>query len=469
MRWNGKGIRIMQTSAREIQRTLDTEILLQAFDWNTAVNYQDAWYQFLESCADEICHAGYTAIWLPPPWNDTSQNRVGYFWQDFNKNTAYGKDAELKSLAAAFKKRGIKIVYDIVLNHRNMGVNANDIWSNIPIDEQRANTDYKLLHNFSLFDNGRNDLNLRNKKVLNIFADEMVNLIVNYSAGGFRFDFAKGFDADIPKHLIDKIQKRLIRLGLQMPELFLVSEYWDANQDHLKTWADISKTKVFDFPLHHEMNHGRFSNTAIRRALNTNPESAWRELAVTFVDNHDTGHSEIYSFKKDKYADYAVDIRHLYVEQHLRGHAYAYILLTPGTPCVYWPHWHAWGRYDGMKEHIAELITIRKLVGIHATSDISFHEVNDDSGLLATVIGTKEIITIGIYNEGKTITLDSVVAATEHSNIYYAKNGWGFISCATDSQIVNLLDRLNSFKKTTSIKEAHCIESPEIAYRFNRL
>ena len=43
----------------------------------------------------------------------------GYLPQDYeNLNTAYGSEADLRRCVAALKRRGLKVLADIVVNHR---------------------------------------------------------------------------------------------------------------------------------------------------------------------------------------------------------------------------------------------------------------------------------------------------------------------------------------------------------------
>jgi hypothetical protein len=92
---------------------------------------------------------------MPPPWRDFSKNRVGYFWTDFRSESkddptsAYGNDADLEKVAIKFQSRGIKVIYDLVINHKNLDKGTykrgeiKGIWGKIPLENQRANLDYK--------------------------------------------------------------------------------------------------------------------------------------------------------------------------------------------------------------------------------------------------------------------------------------------------------------------------------------
>lgn len=90
------------------------EIILQGFNWES---HRDKWYVKLESQLDEIAEAGFTAVWLPPPSDSVSAQ--GYLPRDLYKlDSAYGSEAELRSLVRAMHDRGLKAIADIVINHR---------------------------------------------------------------------------------------------------------------------------------------------------------------------------------------------------------------------------------------------------------------------------------------------------------------------------------------------------------------
>ena len=73
----------------------------------------------------------------------------------------------------------------------------------------------------------------------------------------------------------------------------------------------------------------------------------YNRYAVTFVDNHDTYRDE------NKYTG------------NIQA-AYAFLLSSPGIPCVFWPHWVG-------EDHdaINRMIAVRRAVGLHSQSDVT--------------------------------------------------------------------------------------------------
>src|SRR5580698_1099260 len=111
-------------------------VMLQAFYWNVPqTSDAGSWWQNLEQKAQEFKEAGFTAVWLPPPYKGASgTSDVGYGVYDrydlgeFNQKggvaTRYGTLAELKTAVGTLKAKHIQVYADIVMNHM-MGADEN--------------------------------------------------------------------------------------------------------------------------------------------------------------------------------------------------------------------------------------------------------------------------------------------------------------------------------------------------------
>jgi alpha-amylase len=144
---------------------------------------------------------------------------------------------------------------------------------------------------------------------------------------GWRFDFAKGYSANIAKIYVQNTSPS-----------FVVAEIWSSlsyngdgkpspNQDHdrqeLVDWAqtvggpatafDFTTKGVLQVAVQGELWRMRDGNGKAPGMIGW-----WPERSVTFVDNHDTGSTQNYwPFPSDKV---------------MQG--YAYILTHPGVPCI---------------------------------------------------------------------------------------------------------------------------------------
>ena len=371
------------------------EIILQGFHWNTVREAPNAWYDRLREMAPTIAADGFSAIWMPVPWRDFSSwsdgansgGGEGYFWHDFNKNGRYGSDGQLKQAAAALNAAKVKVLYDVVPNHMNRGYPDKEI--NLPAGQGFWRHDCSDPGNYAndcddgdRFMGGDADLNTANPQVFGMFRDEFANLRGNYGAGGFRFDFVRGYAGERVDSWMSAAHDNAFCVG----ELWKSpGEYpsWDWRntaswQQVIKDWSDRAKCPVFDFALKERMQNGSIADW--KNGLNGNPDPRWREVAVTFIDNHDTGYSPGQNGGQHHWA----------LRDDLVRQAYAYILSSPGTPVVYWSHMYDWGQGP----LIRQLIQIRRAAGIRADSAIEFH--SGYSGLVATVQGTAQTLVIAL-------------------------------------------------------------------------
>ncbi|MCU1734940.1 DUF1921 domain-containing protein [Pseudomonas sp. 20P_3.2_Bac4] len=369
------------------------EIILQGFHWNSSRVSGESWYTILAAKAATIAQDGFTAIWMPPPWRDgskwadaasgTSGGGEGYFWQDFNKNSQYGSDDQLKQAAAALNKVHVKPIYDVVPNHMNGNFPGQEV--QLPKGQNFWRDDCQPVSKCDDgegFMTGDADLNTANPRVFEMFKDEFANLRDHYGAQGLRFDFVKGYAAE----RVDSWMQGFGTQGFCVGELWkapneYASDDWRSKaswQDALKDWSDRAHCTVFDFALKERMQNGAIADW--RHGLNGNPDPRWREVAVTFVDNHDTGYSPGPNGGQHHWA----------LPEERRNQAYAYILTSPGTPTVYWPDMYDWPR----GELIRKLIRIRRDAGVKADSAISF--LGNYSGLVARTTGGKGTLLIAL-------------------------------------------------------------------------
>ena len=102
----------------------------------------------------------------------------------------------------------------------------------------------------------------------------------------------------------------------------------------------------------------------------------FNRFAVTFVDNHDT-YRDGSKFNGNVIA------------------ANAFILCSPGTPCIFLPHWKSY------KAEIKKLIAARNAVGITNESQVTVLETGRDI-YAAKVTGTKGTLVVKIGSRSYT-------------------------------------------------------------------
>lgn len=348
-------------------------VMLQGFYWDS---FEDTKWTNLTSQVDELS-AYFDLIWVP---NSSSSGyySMGYmpqYW--FQHESSFGTEDELRQMINAYKKRGTGFIADVVINHRNGVTN----WYDFPEETDHNGVTWKLGLDAICCDDemayasgqptptgaadegenfdGARDLDHTNSTVQGAVKAYLDFLLNELGYVGFRYDMVKGFspyyvglynDAAVPA--------------------YSVGEYYDGNYDLVTGWIDgtIRNDKIqsgaFDFPLKFAMNSAfgypsDFAKLAWwRNDLNANQPAGlihmdgFRRFSVTFIDNHDTYRDGGTVFSNDYYL----------------MAAHAFMLCSPGTPCVFLEHWME------HKADIKHLIDIRKSVGIHNQSAVEVWE-----------------------------------------------------------------------------------------------
>ena len=377
------------------------EVMIQGFHWTTDVS-TTKWYDVVKNNAANLQNAGFDAIWLPPPSKSTGG--MGYIptvWYDLNN--AQGTQAQLVSLITELHNKNIKVLADIVVNHRGGTLGWYDFstpswntpaqtWSicsnsNISASGQKGtgNPDYdpaqaglKSPGTTGLFTAAR-DLDHSNVEVRNGIKTWMLWLKNEIGFDGWRYDFVHGFDGKYIKEYNDATSP-----------YFSVGELLEGDRNRIVKWLDYTKagtntasSTAFDFA----------TKSALQNAFNDNNLSylkdgsgkasgligVWPDKAVTMLDNHDTGP-----------VPYGQDLWIFPGSKVLNG--YAYILTHPGTPMVWWPHYFDWG----IRTEIDKMIKLRKDNLLSSTSTLNI--VAATNNLYAAIIDDKVAMKLGSDN-----------------------------------------------------------------------
>ena len=378
-------------------------VMLQGFYWDY---YDDeGWgsWNALKGQADDL-DGFIDLIWIPnsatvksDEWNYPPHNRdMGYmpcYW--LKHDTYYGTEAELKSMISTFKDKGIGIIEDVVINHKN-GLTS---WCDFPNESVTTadGTTYTL--NWTLADICNNDNGGYVKTMYDVTGaddtgddfdgcrdldhtgDNVQQNVKTYldflqkelGYAGFRYDMVKGYGATYVG-IYNKYAK----------PTFSVGEYWDG-WDGVTNWITGTtqdyniQSAAFDFPLKFLINNA-FKGSFDGSALNTQGlagDNYFQRYSVTFVDNHDT------------YRDGSC----MSNASHVLA-ANAFILAMPGTPCIFLPHWKTY------KTPLKKMIAARKAAGVNNQS--AFTRWNLDGGIGFEVTGTKGkvFVTLGYVTGG---------------------------------------------------------------------
>lgn len=360
----------------------DNTVMMQGFYWTS---WQTSpWWSVLDNKAPEMSAAGIDLIWFPP--SSDSLSPEGYLPRKLNlQDSKYGTQTQLISAINSFHSNGIKVIGDIVVNHRvgtsdwadftepawpPSSVCSDDEWGQ---GEGAADTG-KTYHAARDIDHTQSYV----RESVSGWLDHLRNYI---GYDGWRYDYARGI---APGYYNMYSQSS--------SSAFSVAEIWDnldvnnsdTHRQQLCDWMDSAggNIKTFDFTtkgiLQHAIANKEYWRLIDRYSMPPGLIGWWPTNAVTFIDNHDTvnrlsspGHKS-WPFPTNKI---------------MQG--YAYILTHSGIPCVYWSHFFDYG----VKDEITALIKIRKTYGINSGSSVRIIKASQD--VYSAIIDGKVAMKIG--------------------------------------------------------------------------
>ena len=359
-------------------------VMLQGFYWDS---YFDSKWTNLEAQAPELSQY-FNLVWIPQSANCGGDKSMGYddFYWFTNYNSSFGNEKELRSLIQTFKSNGIGTIADVVINHRKNVSN----WVDFPVETYKgvtyemkstdicANDDggktkkwadengYKLS---SIYDTGEDwggmrDLDHNSTNVQTIVKAYLKMLLNDFGYAGFRYDMVKGYSGKYTGIYNDATKPN-----------YSVGEYWDGNASVVKNWLNATKVNgqitsaAFDFPIRYVVRDAIKDNWSTVKTDGLINDPAYKQYAVTFVENHDTEYRSSSKqqdpIRKDTLA------------------ANAYILASCGTPCIFYKHW------IDCKQDIKAMINARQLAGITNTSNTTFNAIRGEGYNGIRTIGNK--------------------------------------------------------------------------------
>lgn len=346
-------------------------VMLQGFYWD---GYKDGSWKSLMQQADELSKY-FDLIWVPQSgYCNALTNQMGYapvWW--FRHDSAFGSEADLRKMIQLYKSKGVGIIEDVVINHRNGNTN----WCDFPTETWNGHTMSWTLADICNNDDGGEtrrqgynvtgandeaddfpgfrDLDHTSANVQSNIKLYLDFLLQDLGYTGFRYDLVKGYKPYYTAMYNNHAKPR-----------FSVGEYWDGSYNAVTNWIKEGQytSAAFDFPLQIAMkevfNNGTWSGLS-NKGIAGDPSMS--RYAVTFVDNHDTFRENHYNVHNNILA------------------ANAFILALPGTPCLFLKHWQWY------KDELKKMIKARKEAGITNESRIIRQEAVD-GGYITVVQGT---------------------------------------------------------------------------------
>ncbi|MFK7812510.1 MAG: alpha-amylase domain-containing protein [Maribacter sp.] len=330
-------------------------VLMQAFYWD--VTEGGIWWETLATKVDDWAADGIDAIWIPPISKGQSgrfsmgYDPADYFdFGDFDQHgtvqTRFGNREELDNLIDKAHQNNLAVIADMVINHNSGGaLEPNEFQGgqtytlfNVPSGLFNRNKHDFLPNGLRGEDSGQfagfPDMDLDSDYVQQWMwksEQSVANYYMNtIGIDGWRFDFVKGYGTEVVKDWVSTLGG------------FAVGENFDGNlAEVVQPWVEDTGLSAFDFPNFFNMRDA-FNGRNLQRLEAASLFVARPDKAVTFVGNHDTEN------RQDNDLDFP---------NAFELHAYAFILMAPGYPSVFYSHYERSG--SEQKEAIKQLIMIR--------------------------------------------------------------------------------------------------------------
>lgn len=402
----------------------DDRVMLQGFYWESYRHGHPSdfpeygnkhWYAIVKNAAPQIHEGRFSLIWMPPP-SFSGNKSAGYNPKEYFKfDNSYGTFQEHRDALVALLQSGVEPIADIVINHRDGTTNWVDftnpawgIWAICRTDEaffniasgvtntpasQKGNCEepetYRPEGTYA-YDSFR-DIAHTDARVRKDIERYLLSL-KSLGYRGWRYDMVHGFGAKWIA-IYNKITQPTFSVGEYDWDKHAQQRGWvwetatntsatTSPENRLKTSSD-----VFDFSTQFTLKSITSSNykalygfgSGIGLVGDSTDGLPWKNRAVTFLENHDTGYRTEENGKPQEHHESDSFANNWQVEQ-----AYAQILTHPGVPCVYWKHYFDWG--SDLQNKIKALINARKVAGINAGSTIDFQDNAKYSGVYAARI-----------------------------------------------------------------------------------
>lgn len=399
----------------------DDRVMLQGFYWESYRHGhpnrfpsvgQKSWYVIVTEQAPKIREGRFDLVWLPPP-SYAGDISAGYNPKEyFNLSNSYGDFQEHQSMVVALLRNGVEPIADIVINHRDGSqawadfrdpawgtwaitrndeafTNPNSEVFETPVEQRGAPeerpTEYTrhsgTTYGYSAF----RDIDHTNQTVRRDIIRYLLQL-KSLGYRGWRYDMVHGYHA-----------RWIAVYNRATRPTFSVGEYDWGDHASQRGWVwhtattpgDLTtSSSVFDFSTFFTLKDNKGNYTAwygygngIGLVGDTTDGHPWKNRAVTFLENHDTGYRTNEDGSPQEHHEMDSFLNDWQVEQ-----GYAQILTHPAVPTVYWKHYFDWG--PNLRETIKSLINARKVAGVHAGSMVhTQHNARQKGVYAARVVG----------------------------------------------------------------------------------
>jgi alpha-amylase len=469
--------------------------IFQFFHWYYSAE-GNLWNHAAEEAA-HLAKLGVTHVWLPPAYKSARGLEepgysaydiydLGEFDQKGTVRTKHGTKDEYLKCIRNIKRNGMQVLADVVLNHKNgadetekitvQKVNPHnrnekigepetiDAWTKFTFPGRKAKysqfiwdhhcftgtsydpmTIYLILNGYT---NGQWEEMIEDE---NGNFDYLMGADIEYRNtyvieelkrwGEWYMNFAKldGFRLDALKHINFRFFNEWIDhlRGHFQKNFMVIGEYWRETVDPLLKYIEVTNGRIqlFDCPLHFNFHQASLQkhDYDMRKIFDNSLLQHKPELAITFVDNHDT--QPLQSLQSP-------------VEFWFKPLAYALILLREqGIPCVFYPTIYEAKYVDKIDNKdiyielnsltcVEHMMLVRKLLAFGPQRDYFDH--GNTIGWTREGIGKKRLSGCAVIMTNGTAGEKSMEIGKKHSGqtfvdvcggrqekVVIDKNGWG--------------------------------------------
>lgn len=479
------------------------DCMMQYFEWYMPGD-STLWNKVRKD-GTHLANLGINYVWLPSSIKGAAgTNDVGYgpydlydlgeFDQKGTIPTKYGTREEYLNSIKELKMNNIKVLADIVLNHKMGADEAEEVLA-VQDDENnrnvsltnvipirawtkytfpgRGNTYSDFKWNWTHFHGIDWDDNTKTVSIYKFYGkkwdddvdkekgnfdylmgadidmnnNDVSNELIKWGKWFYELTHVDGFRLDAVKHIrADFFPKWLGEIERELNDgkpIYTIGEYWSMDVGVLKSYIEKTgeKIRLFDVPLHYNMYRASISNGEYNLAeiFDGTLVKERPDMAITFVDNHDTEPGQALES---------------WIADWFKPHSYALILLRKqGMPCVFY------GDYFGIpdkgicakNELLDKLLKVRKYFAYGEQEDylisnniIGFTRMGDyehaDSGL-AVVMSDKDAGSVTMQlgkAHSNSVFYDCL--GNIQDKVYLNQNGEGVFSCREGSVSVWIKD-----------------------------
>ncbi|MDT8717081.1 alpha-glucosidase C-terminal domain-containing protein [Clostridium sp. 19966] len=360
-------------------------------DINNPSSYEGGDFQGIIDKLDYIKSLGFTAIWITPVVQNQEGGYHGYWATDFYKtNEHFGTMDKLKELVNTAHKKGIKVLFDLVVNHTG----TDNPWVSDPSKASWFHADKPIDYsNQDSIENGwlagLPDLNQDNPEVKKYLIDMAKWWIKETAIDGYRLDTVK----HVPKSFWTDFTKEIKK---DYPDFYFVGEVLNNSAPYVASYQDTGIDGLLDYPAYYAIDSA-FNGTGnaynLQNIIQQSDTYSNKSLMATFIDNHDV--KRFVSTTSD------------YTEERLKA-SLTFMMTYTGIPTMYYGteigmgggddpdnrRFMDWSKTSPITDYVKKLTSIRKSNEALTGGDINILYCDDEALCFSRQSGNKQIFTV---------------------------------------------------------------------------